>query len=121
MRVMILGLALAHCLFSCSFPCEDQVVVSRVSPDQKFVARWIIRDCGATTDYASHVTLSRTFGPRWFSEERVLVIEGQGPIELSWHDAETLRVAYPPQRTFTKATHYSKLQIKHVDLHEDKS
>lgn len=120
MRI-ILGIALAFCLFNCSFPCEDQVVLSRVSPDQKFLARWIVRDCGATTNYASHVTLSRTLGPRWFSEERVLVIEGQGPIELSWHDAQTLDVAYPHQRTFTKETHYSNLQVNHLALLENKS
>ena len=62
-----------------------------ISPDQKRVATIFIRDCGATTDYATRVEV------RWQSsdgsdDDRVFGIEGRPDIQIHWLDDKTLAI-----------------------------
>ena len=74
-----------------SFFCKDDRIGEVVSPDQKRVATIFVRDCGATTDFATRVEV------RWRSSDRgdedsVLGVEGEPDIQVHWLDDKTLAV-----------------------------
>ena len=48
---------LAICFWSCDDPCGNHVVARVPSPDGVHVAVVFVRDCGATTDFSTHVSL----------------------------------------------------------------
>jgi hypothetical protein len=77
------------------FDCGDDLKWESRSPDGKFIAAFFERDCGATTDYSSIVSL-RTSNARFDGDnnERVLVIEGRCDLGVAWEDA-TLELSHP--------------------------
>jgi hypothetical protein len=74
-----------------SFFCKDDQIGEVMSPDQKRVATIFIRNCGATTDFATRVEV------RWRSSERadddsVFGVEGRPTVQVYWLDDKTLAV-----------------------------
>jgi hypothetical protein len=81
------------CLYSCGL-CHDDVLQEAANPGGSIIARSYIRDCGATTDFASIVQLRPTssrFDPDDGSGV-VLDIKGRHPIELEWVTRNALRL-----------------------------
>ena len=75
--------------------CGDEVRSRTKSPDATWTATWWVRDCGATTDYYTHVSLSQN--PSEFSAERadVLTIKGRPDIVVTWQDRRKLSIRCP--------------------------
>ncbi len=95
---------------ACWSPCEDTLVTQKESPDGDFVARFVIRDCGATTDFASWVILERK--QLLFSKEHlVMVVEGKAEVELAWEESKALRVKYKEGRVFRMEQRWSNVEI----------
>ena len=65
--------------------CGDETKKEVSSPDGAYVAAFFERNCGATTDYVSIVTLRRR-GDQFNGDkdEAILVIDGSCPIDLVW-------------------------------------
>jgi len=79
--------------------CSDEVVLEKVSPDGRHVATVVRRDCGATTDYATHVRISR----RWWrggGTSLAVVLEEPAKIDVVWRSATELQVLHTPARVF---------------------
>jgi hypothetical protein len=57
--------------------CSDEVASERVSGSGRYVAALVIRDCGATTDYASHIRLRTVGEPIDLNGKPVAVFEGK--------------------------------------------
>jgi hypothetical protein len=76
------------------FQCNDVVKKEASSPDAAYVATFFERNCGATTDYISIVSI-RPRADRFDAEKNdaVLVIRGRCPVELLWGE-RVLRVSY---------------------------
>jgi hypothetical protein len=74
-----------------SFFCKDDQIGEVMSPDQKRVATIFVRNCGATTDFATRVEV------RWRSSDRadddsVFGAEGRPDVQVRWLDDKTLAV-----------------------------
>ena len=99
-------------LFGCSV-CGDERVRNVASPTGAWTASTFVRDCGATTDYATWVTLHS--GSRFNrADDLVLVARGEHGIELSWKDAGHLIVDCRDCGTgqiVTRRTKYSDIEI----------
>ncbi len=72
--------------------CSDDVSVEAITPDEKRIATVFVRNCGATTDYVTHVAVN------WRSSERnnddiVFTLAGDNAVKVIWSDNNTLRIA----------------------------
>ena len=77
------------------FRCADHVKQELRSGNAKYIAKVFERNCGATTDYNTYVSLRS--GRPWFiggKNQEVLNLDGQCAIGLTWIK-DTLQVAYP--------------------------
>ena len=90
--ILIVGLcAIALGLFL-SFDCEDAIKTDVKSPDGKYAATLYERDCGATTDFSTIVSL-RANGDDFDGEKgRIFVVEGQPQVNLVWQASNAIRI-----------------------------
>ena len=83
--------------------CGDQVLVEKISPDGQHVATLFVRDCGATTGYATQLAITKRGVP--FDRTTVVFIADddhgsaltQGPAiwtEMRWTNSTELFFAY---------------------------
>jgi hypothetical protein len=98
-----------------SLVCENSTVNEHVSPSQDRVATSFVRNCGATTGYATQVTV------RWRSSspepsDLVFSVDGEREIEVEWLDDLTLSVKCQnctDDQIFKRVTKQGKVTIKY--------
>src|SRR3954471_11897490 len=118
--VAIAGFAYAVYLrnaLSLSSQCVDEMKKEASSPDGEYTASFIERNCGATTDYSSIVSL-RQRGDRFDADknENILVIDGQCGISLLW-SGRTLVASYPKScRLFRRSETWRDVRISFREL-----
>lgn len=94
------------------FGCDDAVISEVVSPDGRYVATVLERDCGATTDYSTMVALRDAAQPIEEAKQTpVLVIESRVMIDLQWGADRKLLIVFPPSETFAKLEAWRDVQI----------
>jgi len=103
--------------------CGDVTLSRVVSPDGRFVAELMERNCGATTDYARRVDLDRTgMSGLFVKSETVFVVEGQVPVALSWaRDARTLEINHTGGTVFRNTPAWRGLRINYSDRAVDEA
>jgi hypothetical protein len=84
-------LLLVSVQFGCNV-CSDEAVSNTSSPDAVLVATSFVRNCGATTDFSSMVSVHRK--DTGFKEEReiVFVAKGRHDLLVSWTGPKTLSI-----------------------------
>lgn len=95
MKIFLLVSAIPF-IVSCSL-CEESDVKEMVSPDEKHVARVVVRNCGATADYSTIVSLKNNTSD-WLSSDNttdVLVLKGDLQVEINWGDNEAVNIKCP--------------------------
>src|SRR5689334_15232123 len=70
-------------LVSCGL-CGDTLRKEYSSPNGKLKASWFVRDCGATTDFSSMVSVHRTDVSFKDDDAIVFVMKGDEPLEIEW-------------------------------------
>lgn len=65
-------------LFSCANDLKGEVV----SPDKRYIAAYFVRDCGATTDFATHVSI-RSAARNFDAEKDVRLFTAEGICDLA--------------------------------------
>lgn len=92
--------------------CADTVKAEAPSPDGRYVATVFERDCGATTDFSTHVSLREAdepFDPS--TQTRVLTVAGKAAVDVEWSTEGALSVALPAAETFTKLETWRDVRI----------
>lgn len=112
-------LAILLLLCSCSqslFQCGNAVNEETESPDGRYVVTVFERDCGATTDFATIVSVRRawrTFDPD--DDTALFVASGQLQISASWTSGTSLSIELPedlsPEREFKRVESWKSVQI----------
>jgi hypothetical protein len=76
--------------------CESRVWSEQASPNDTFVFSLFRRDCGATTDYATGLSIRRV-GDDFDQSARdeVLLLDGDMPVTASWIDADRIEIVIP--------------------------
>lgn len=88
----VIGLASSGCAFLLRSSCENTVKSEIKSPDGKYIVTLLERNCGATTDFSTIVSLresSTEFKP---DDLGVFVVKGQTKIDLTWEGNTRLRL-----------------------------
>lgn len=73
--------------------CSDEIVQTTQSPDRSLQATWFVRDCGATTDYSTIVSIDRPHSSR--VSIIVFVAKGDHTIKVNWTGKHSLSVECP--------------------------
>jgi hypothetical protein len=102
-----IGLLVFASIFGCGGEvfgeCGDTIKTESTSPNGRYVATVFERNCGATTDYSTNVSLRETgeaFDPS--SQAPILTVAGQPTIALEWSTERTLAVVVPEAQIFKK-------------------
>jgi hypothetical protein len=83
--------------------CEDNATIEAVSPGGRYVATVFERNCGATTDYSTNVSLREAKeASDTSSQTPIFTVTGQPAIALQWSTETTLTVVVPETETFKK-------------------
>jgi hypothetical protein len=103
--------------------CGEEVIRSVPSPDGRFVATVYRRNCGATSDFATHVNLRRNSGAvkrdgGVVHEGEVLTLGGTRKVKVTWLDSRRLSLLHEPAASFHPVTHWNDVTITtRVDPH----
>src|SRR5262245_41053749 len=86
--------------------CANSVVAEVPSPDSLRRAVVFERDCGATTDFSTQVSVLRSGEELTNDGGNTFIVAGRGPsVEVHWQDSGRLHVRYDPRaHTFRKET-----------------
>ena len=103
-RVLVLTLLLTGCNL-----CSDETVSESVSGSGHYIAALVIRDCGATTDFASHIRLRAVGEPIDLNSDPIAVFEGKidPPIWLG----DQLVVRFGDARRFNTEDRWGEVTI----------
>lgn len=94
MKRVATGLCAMFMIASCMPDCGDEVLSEAPSPSGKYIATVFERDCGATTDYASIVSVRDSSADFDGDDEEsyVFTIDGRYKIDIQWDDERELVV-----------------------------
>lgn len=100
-------------LFGCQPLCEDKIIKS-VSSREGVDAIQYVRDCGATTDFATHIKLASGR-----HEEEVFVVDGyhKDDILLNWLDENHLEIKHniDPENIFVSKASFQNIKIDYLN------
>ncbi|MFA5422606.1 MAG: polymorphic toxin type 44 domain-containing protein [Phycisphaerae bacterium] len=95
---------------------EDEVKQELLSPDKRNIAKVYIRNCNATTDYATRVDLISTSNDPNLKPLKVLILESYQPVNVEWSGSDKLIIDYPPMEKeliFVKESLVSGIEIEY--------
>lgn len=87
------GLLMNGCGPSLVGDCEDRIIQERASPDGGKVVTVFERNCGATTDFSTIVTLCSISDTASAESNRVFVAKGQKKLAIFWPDSSAVRLS----------------------------
>ena len=76
-------------------PCSDEVRAEAVSTDKALKATWFIRNCGATTDFSTIVSVHRPDDSYRDQGDFVFVARGERRLRLAWTGPMQLTIECP--------------------------
>ena len=85
------GLAVLSCPLGCN-PCGKEIWSNVPSPDSKWVAVTIMRDCGATTSEVVSVNVHPIGEKKLSAENNALVVKHGYAISTIWQNSTTLSI-----------------------------
>jgi len=94
------------------FDCRDTILLENVSPDKKWILTAFIRDCGATTDYSTIISI-REQG-KWFDSKRdpiLFVVSGKEQLNIKWENERRVVIEHQLGRIFRQETKWNNLQV----------
>jgi hypothetical protein len=95
--------------------CSETSFATVPNPTSELVASVVIRNCGATTDFATHVTLARAA-----VSKSVAVFAGKPRTDVSWiaGSLQISRPGLPPQSVFLENTEAFGVTVAYVENRE---
>jgi len=79
--------ALSLTLFGCTFtPCDNTVETEAQSPRGEYIATKFERNCGATADFSTIVSLRDATTPFHGEEGIVFLVKGKPEVRISWEN-----------------------------------
>ncbi len=112
----ILGAVAAGACFS---PCDSSLKAEKPSPGSSYSAEWIVKDCGATADFASHVKLSKHILFWNITSDSLFVVTGKGPVQLEWLNEGNLMVKYSAQeKVFRKESEWRGVRLQYLPRYD---
>lgn len=116
MRLRLMSLVVALGFVACRGGlfgrCGNTVKDEVPSPSGSYIATITERNCGATTDFSTLVSLHdarKSFDPR--KQKPVLVLVGRPHVDLTWNADNELAIRSPAGATFRKVEEWRDVRI----------
>jgi len=113
-NIVIITLAFFSIQCGINAPCRNETNLEVNSPDSTYVASVSERDCGATTDFSTIVSIRKT-GIQIVGDEGIIfLVKGESKIRLSWITDRKLQIDCPDcstNHTFRKEKNWNDVQI----------
>jgi hypothetical protein len=93
---------------------EDESLAESSSPDGRYTARAVLRNCGATTDYSRLVTLADRRGGTGATLDSVYIIRGEGPVSLEWVSRDRLKVGASTEKIYAASEAWRDVHIEYA-------
>jgi hypothetical protein len=84
-------------------PCGEEMVMEKASPDGRYVATLMSRNCGATTHYVAHINLrlaTSRFRANFFdgtiTDGEIWGSSKYGVERFCWSGSRRIGIGYPP-------------------------
>ena len=84
--------------------CSDDIIERAISPDERYEVELLVRDCGATTPVATHVSLLQNSQKHKIS---LFIIEGNSPMKVQWVNSKNLEISF---ENSSKATIFKQME-----------
>jgi hypothetical protein len=127
-----IGMAFRACGSAPLFPCGDEIVGQYPSPDGRRKVLVYVRDCGATTSWATHAVIAST-GNSSTDREPVFVADrdhgaapagpAHGPeLRVRWLDQSSVVLSYDPRaRVFRSVEEADGVRIRYEAFSDNQS
>jgi hypothetical protein len=95
--------------------CDDTIKAEARSPDGRYVASVFERNCGATTNYSTLVSLrdaTQNFAPG--EQGWVFVLSGQADVTLTWESDRLLKVSSTRREAFRSESTWRDVQVSYA-------
>jgi hypothetical protein len=94
--------------------CGNDPINAEASPDKKHMAIAFIRDCGATTEFSTQVSILPAAGKLPNESGNVLVVEGKQPVAVRWESSKVLVIAGSANsRAHLKQSAFDNISIRY--------
>jgi hypothetical protein len=96
--------------------CSEEVIGSARSRDGVLTATWFVKDCGATTDFSTGVSVHRSDSTFKDDGDIVFVVKGRGSLSLLWDGPRSLRIecgGCSRQNVFRRVTSLGDVDISY--------
>jgi hypothetical protein len=96
--------------------CGEMVLSEQQAPNGRFVFSSFRRNCGATTDYATGLSIRRAgaeFDPS--ARDEILLVDGDVPVTASWIGSDRIEIKIPKRtETYRNSQEWNGMTISHV-------
>lgn len=97
------------------FDCSNEIKKEYASPSNKYTATLFYRDCGATTKYATVISLRYGVDEFLYTKEDVIASqEGKSNITIEWDSNNVLRIFESRDNLFAAKTFWDGVKIEYV-------
>lgn len=105
--------------------CGEELSLEQASPDGRYVAAWMIRNCGATTSYVHNVNLRigtsalhTDFMDGTITDGEIVTFDkDRGRIRFCWSGPRRLNIEYPdPEPGLRKLNSWRDVQITYGQI-----
>ncbi len=115
MKAVLFSLATASIMatMGCGL-CSNQLVRNERSPDGAIEATWYVRNCGATTEFSTMVSLHQPNSSYTEEANLVFVAKGNRDLKLSWRSPRDLTIdceGCPRKDIFRETTHLGDVDV----------
>jgi hypothetical protein len=98
--------------------CGNKSSQQSISPNRKYVASTVVRNCGATTDYVTFLFLRKTQDPEIDIKNaqnipRVATLNNGNQINLIWSSDKALTVKYGSLELLDHLSQWNGVEIKY--------
>lgn len=100
------------------FSCDDETLQEVKSPNGGFVATVFVRDCGATTDFSTLLSLRKAgqaFSPDKDDQGIQTSFEGRHEVKIRWLSARKLEVVLPKARPVKRHNRWQAITITYKE------
>jgi hypothetical protein len=115
--VMAISLHLSSCTESNSGlltgECKDTIRVRSNSPDQKFEAIALQRDCGATTSISTIISVRSVGISNNSTQNKIFIAKEKDNISLTWIDSRRLRISHGRGEIFLRREEINGILVEY--------
>lgn len=99
--------------------CGEEMALEQASPDGRYVAAWMIRNCGATTSYVNHVNM-RLADSAFHADfmdgtikdgEIVTLAKYTSRVRFCWPSTRRLNIEYPDSEPGRRVSSWRDVEI----------